>query len=73
MRRSLSGYTAYSISCGVVWAALLIAGTLAGNGKAGHAVLYVFLGWVLGWLSATIARWVYPPPKKWRQSGAVAP
>jgi hypothetical protein len=22
-----------------------------------------FAGWVLGWTSATIARYVYPPPK----------
>lgn len=25
-----------------------------------------FLGCVSGWLSATIARAVYPPPKRWR-------
>ena len=73
MRRSLRSYTAYSIGCGLVWAALLIVGALAGNGSASHTVLYVFLGWVLGWISATIARAVYPPPKKWRQSGAVGP
>jgi hypothetical protein len=73
MRRSLRTYTAYSVGCGVVWAVLLIAGTLAGNGSASHTVLYVFLGWVLGRLSATIARVVYPPPKKWRQSGITAP
>jgi hypothetical protein len=24
----------------------------------------VFGGWVIGWLSATIARIVYPPPKR---------
>jgi hypothetical protein len=23
-----------------------------------------FAGWVLGWTSATIARYVYPPPKR---------
>jgi hypothetical protein len=32
-----------------------------------HSVLYVILGWALGWTSATIARYVYPPPKKYRQ------
>jgi hypothetical protein len=72
MRRSLRTYTAYSIGCGVVWAVLLTTCALAGNGSASHSVLYVVLGWVLGWLSATIARSVYPPPKKWRQSGITA-
>lgn len=57
-------YTAHSIACGIVWAVLLIASTLAGNGKSNHAVVYVFLGWWIGWLSATIARSVYPPPKR---------
>jgi hypothetical protein len=26
-------------------------------------ILLVFAGWAIGWLSATIARVVYPPPK----------
>jgi hypothetical protein len=73
MRRSLRTYTAYSIGCAIVWAVLLIAGALAGKGSASHTVLYVFFGWVLGWLSATIARVVYPPPKKWGHSRSVAP
>jgi len=30
-------------------------------------IYLVFLGFVIGWLSATIARFVYPPPKKYRQ------
>ncbi|HME50051.1 hypothetical protein [Mycobacterium sp.] len=28
-----------------------------------HTFMLVFGGWVIGWLSATIARAVYPPPK----------
>jgi len=31
-----------------------------------HNILIVFAGFVIGWLSATIARYVYPPPKKYR-------
>jgi hypothetical protein len=27
------------------------------------AMGYVLLGWVIGWITATIARVVYPPPK----------
>jgi hypothetical protein len=29
-----------------------------------HKFVLVFAGWVIGWLSATIARAVYPPPKR---------
>ena len=30
-----------------------------------HNILLVFAGWSLCWVSATIARFVYPPPKRW--------
>ena len=33
----------------------------------------VFGGFVIGWLSATIARYVYPPPKKYRPDTGTAP
>lgn len=36
-------------------------------------VLLVLLGFALGWTSATIARWVYPPPKKYRRGVGTAP
>jgi hypothetical protein len=29
-----------------------------------HVFGYVFLGWVIGWISATIARAVYPAPRR---------
>jgi hypothetical protein len=64
MRPWMRTYTAYSVGCWIVWAVLLIAGALAGKESPDQAVLYVFLGWVIGWLSATIARSVYPPPKR---------
>ena len=60
MRRRLNTYTAYSIGCGVVWAAILT----GARGKDNFDnILLGFLGWVSGWTSATIARRVYPPPK----------
>ena len=55
-------YTAYSVAVGIVWAVLLL---LAPAGKR-HTIFLVFGGFVIGWLSATIARYVYPPPKKYR-------
>ncbi len=55
-------YTGYSIGCGVVWAIIWIAVAIAGSSHS-HGLLLVFAGWVIGWISATIARAVYPPPK----------
>lgn len=66
MRRRLSTYTAYSIGCFIVWAVLVAIGA-ARHTNTDHHVLLVFGGWVVGWLSATIARYVYPPPKRSRQ------
>jgi hypothetical protein len=60
MRRS---YTTYSIACFLVWAVILIVVSLAASGDRRHVVYYVAGGWLIGWLSATIARSVYPPPK----------
>jgi len=59
----LNTYTAYSIGCAVVWFVLL--GTVAAWATTAklHVYLLVFAGWVIGWISATIARFVYPPPR----------
>ena len=63
MKRSLKTYTAYSIGCAFVWAVIL-AGVASGASKeTAHIFFLVFLGWVIGWLSATIARAIYPPPR----------
>ena len=37
------------------------------------SILLVFFGFAIGWLSATIARYVYPPPKKYTQDSGQAP
>ncbi len=60
-----NSYTAYSIGCAVVWAVVLI-GVAVFAGHKLHTFILVFLGWWIGWLSATIARSVYPPPKSRR-------
>lgn len=55
----------YSIGCFVVWGILrAVAAAKAKNGTF-HNVLLVFAGWTLCW--ATIARFMYPPPKRWLQ------
>lgn len=66
MTARTGSYTTYSVGVGIVWAVLLVlASVLAPAGKL-HTIFVVFGGFVIGWLSATIARYVYPPPKKYR-------
>jgi hypothetical protein len=56
-------YTAYSIGCAVVWAIIWVVLGITGSDAKRRTVLLVFLGWLIGWTSASIARVVYPAPK----------
>ena len=57
-------YWAYSIGLATVWAVILV--VVAGTHKNHlHTFLFVFGGFAIAWVSGTIARYVYPPPKKW--------
>lgn len=69
MRSRRGSYWTYSIACAVVWAVILITVSLTGNPKRDTIVL-VACGWGIGWLSATIARYVYPPPGARRVTGS---
>jgi hypothetical protein len=55
-------YTGYSIGCAVVWGVILILVAVMYPDRL-HTYLLVGSGWLIGWISATIARSVYPPPK----------
>jgi hypothetical protein len=68
MKFSLRTYAAYSIGCLFVWAVLLAVVESTGSTSKRHTVLLVFLGWAIGWVSATIARAVYPPCRSKRPS-----
>jgi hypothetical protein len=63
----MRSYTAYSIGVAIVWAVLLILVFFLDSAGQRNSILLVFFGFAIGWLSATIARYVYPPPKKYRQ------
>jgi hypothetical protein len=63
MKLRRNTYTAYSIGCAVVWAVILLATARRKNHPDAHTMRLVCGGWWLGWLSATIARSVYPGPK----------
>ena len=62
MRKRFNSYTAYSIACAIVWSVILTLVAVAYPDRL-HTFALVGGGWVIGWISATIARWVYPPPK----------
>ncbi|ORW52021.1 hypothetical protein AWB90_03510 [Mycobacterium paraense] len=63
-RRFRKTYTGYSVACAVVWAVSLAAASSTAGSATRHTLMLVFGGWWIGWLSATIARAVYPPPKR---------
>ncbi len=63
-RRFRNTYKGYSIGCGIVWAVILAGVSSVADTATRHKFLLVFGGWWIGWLSATIARAVYPPPKR---------
>ena len=62
MRKRAESYTGYSVGCAVVWAAILIA-TRRGDPETRDKFRRASMAWWSGWLSASIARLVYPPPK----------
>ncbi|MDT7709084.1 MAG: hypothetical protein QOG20_4691 [Pseudonocardiales bacterium] len=66
MKQRLNSYTAYSIGCAVVWVVILGVVSATASKDTSRTFTVVFFGWAIGWLSATIARAVYPPPKSRR-------
>jgi hypothetical protein len=59
-------YWVYSGCLVVAWVVMLtLARTILG-GQEAQTIVLLFYGFVLGWISTTIARYGYPPPKRWR-------
>ncbi len=57
----------YSVGLAVAWAIVLTIFFIA-RPEVAPRVLLVFGGFCIGWASTTIARYVYPPPKRWTRS-----
>jgi threonine/homoserine/homoserine lactone efflux protein len=70
MKQRLRTYTAYSIGCVIAWAIILPAAAVLDSKAILHTALVLCGGWWIGWISATIARAVYPPSARWRQRPA---
>jgi hypothetical protein len=47
-----------------VWALIWVIVPRLAKKETVDKLRIMFPGWVAGWTSATIARYVYPPPKK---------
>ena len=58
-------YWGYSAGCAIAWAVVLILTRIIRGSESTQSVLLVFYGFCICWVSATIARYVYPPPKRW--------
>jgi hypothetical protein len=72
MTRRFHTYTAYSIGVAVAGAIVLAITVARANKDGTDSILRVFGGFVIGWLSATIARAVYPPPKSRQRVGTTS-
>ncbi len=57
-------YLGFSIACVIAWAVIWILLAALASTTTVHTMGYVFLGWVIGWIAATIARVVYPAPRR---------
>ena len=65
----MNTYTAYGIGFFAAWAVLLAICAATVSDKTLGYIFAIFGGSVIGWTSATIARVVYPPPKKRQMAG----
>jgi hypothetical protein len=58
-------YWCYSAGTAIAWAVeMLLVRTIRGR-EGAQLNLLVFYGFCIGWVSTTIARYIYPPPKRW--------
>jgi hypothetical protein len=68
-RRRFRNYWYYSIRLAIARAVVLTL-VLTIRGPVGvQPFLLTFGGFCIGWVSTTIARYVYPPPKRWTSPG----
>ncbi len=62
-------YWTYSLALAMIWAVTLLAAWIIHGPERWQPFVLVFAGFCIGWVSTTIARFVYPPPRRWRSRG----
>lgn len=62
MHRFRRSYWTYSAGLAVAWAVVFALVSALRGEPAVRQVALVFAGFCIGWVSTTIARYVYPPP-----------
>ncbi|HXY44146.1 MAG TPA: hypothetical protein VEH29_08150 [Acidimicrobiales bacterium] len=65
MKARRGSYTSYGIGCALVWLVILAITSVTTDESKRRTIRMACAGWWLGWLSATTARYVYPPPRRW--------
>ena len=60
----LNTYTGYSVSCAAVWVVILAVAQRRLDHPTRKTLWLACSGWWSGWMSATIARVSYAPPKQ---------
>ena len=58
-------YWIYSVGLAIAWAIVLLLTLVIRGTQSAQSILLVFFGFCIGWVSTTIARYVYLPPKRW--------
>ena len=66
-------YSAYRSGVAAACAVLLMLGWRLDSPGRFHSIVLVFSGFAIAWVSATFARIVYPPPRKYRGQHGPAP
>ncbi len=66
MRRfRFRSYWVYSIGLAIAWTIVLALAFLISGWVDVEHLLLIFSGFCIGWVSTTIARYIYPPPQRW--------
>ena len=69
MRLRRRSYATYSVGLAIAWAIVFALVAAIDPPHDLHTILLVFGGFAIAWVSGTIARYVYPPPARWRRNG----
>ena len=60
-------YWIFSAAIAIVWAIAITLHTLIGGGSTLRDTFLIFGGFAIGWVATTIARYVYPPARRWQE------